>query len=109
MGWPRRPSPQPLWIDRAIELEGQGKREESLDAIFDGLDELLLNGKFEQCAAILSLLPVQRLSNAQLLTVLTASLPARNKLSTREALVDRVKALLKARGADVARLMVGLD
>ncbi|MGO9061390.1 MAG: hypothetical protein ACLQU2_29030 [Candidatus Binataceae bacterium] len=97
------------WISRSIDLCQSGKKEESLDVIFDALDEMLLESRFHECDAALLKIPVNSLSNAQLLTVLTATLPAKERLSNRNGLVTRIKSQLERRGADVSRLLVGLE
>ncbi len=97
------------WIQQSVELYKTGRKEESLDVIFDTIDEMLLASKFDECDLALSKIPVNNLSNAQLLTILTATLAAKEHLSNRRSLVDRVKKQLARRGADVTGLMMGLD
>jgi hypothetical protein len=71
---------------------------------------MLLAGRFDECKELLEEMPVGRLSNAQLLTVLTATLAARDKLNpSRAGLVDRIKSTLAARGAEADQLLSGLE
>ena len=81
----------------------------SLDVIFDSIDELLLASRFDACDSALLLLPVASLTNAQLLTVLTATLQARSLLPSRTQIFDAVKVTLTNRGADVEAMLVGLE
>lgn len=104
----RNLSAAPAWIEQSIEFEKSGKGEEALDVIFDNIDELLLSSKYKQCSSVLASLPVDRLSNAQLLTALTASSAARDRLSGRKVLYSRVEKILALRGTDVSRLLLGL-
>jgi hypothetical protein len=97
------------WIEKSIELYESGRKEESLDVIFDTIDEMLLALKFDECDLALSRLPVENLSNAQLLTVLTATLGAKEHLPNRSAFVNRVRAQLKRWNADVSSLLAGLE
>jgi hypothetical protein len=97
------------WIHDAIALAERGKKEESLDLIFDTLDGLLLKSRFTDCDEALASIAADRLSNAQLLTVLTATLPAKAHLPSRADCVRRVRSTLRKRGADVTGLMSGLD
>jgi hypothetical protein len=97
------------WIAKSIELYRAEKREESLDVIFDSIDEMLLESKFAECDAALSETPVDELSNAQLLTFLTATVAAREHLPSRNRFVGRVKSVLKQREADAPRLLAGLE
>lgn len=99
----------PTWLEEAMVLAGRGKKEESLDVIFDALDDLLLKSKFKDCDEALASIVADRLSNAQLLTVLTATLQAKSRLPSRAGLVSRVKSTLHQRGADVKGLMSGLN
>jgi hypothetical protein len=97
------------WIETSVRLNDQGKKEESLDIIFDTIDDMLLESKFEECDAALMQAPVEELSNPQMLTFLTATAPAKDRLPSREAFVYRVKLALKERGADSSRLLAGLE
>jgi hypothetical protein len=97
------------WIDTSVDLFRAGKKEESLDVIFDNLDEMLLGLKFAECDALLQEIPIGELSNAQLLTVLTATVAAKESLPRRNIFVDRVKSVLNKRRADAPRLLAGLE
>jgi len=97
------------WIERSIELQRAGEIEQALDVIFDNLDELLQSSKYEQCSFALASLPVGRLTDAQLLTALTATAPARHQLPGRKPFFSRVERTLTARGVDVERLLSGLQ
>jgi hypothetical protein len=97
------------WVSQSIELYQSGKKEESLDIIFDFIDEMLLSSKFNDCDKALLQLSVEELSNPQLLTVLTATLAAKEHLANRATFVDRVKSQLERRGADASRLLAGLE
>lgn len=98
------------WVEQSIDLFRSGKKEESLDIIFDNLDDLLLSSKFSECDLSLSIMPVERLANAQLLTVLTATSAApKDQIPSREVFYQRAKAVLELRGADADGLLVGLE
>jgi hypothetical protein len=97
------------WIDASIALWESGKTTESLDVIFDFIDDLLLASKFEECDSALAKLPVGRLSNAQMVTLLTATAPAKDRLPARSTLFANCKNEIHARGADAENLLVGLD
>jgi hypothetical protein len=97
------------WISQSVELYQHGKKEESLDIIFDFIDDMLLSSRFSDCDRLLLQLSVEDLSNPQLLTVLTATLAAKEHLASRATFVDRVKSELGRRGADASRLLAGLE
>ena len=96
------------WITDAINLERDGKTEQSLDVIFDHIDDLLLASKFEECASALDAIPVEQMTNAQLITALTATAPAQDRISTRRNFSYRVEAALRNRGANAGALLSGL-
>ena len=93
----------------AIELSRGGKQDESLDVIFDNIDEMLLRGEFEECDSVLSTMPVNQLSNAQLITVLTATLAAKIELQNRGNFVRQVHSVLESRDSDADLLVRGLE
>ena len=97
------------WLARSIELYQAGKKEESLDVIFDTIDDMLLASRFDDCDAILTETSVAELSNPQLLTLLTATAAAKDRLPGRQALIGRVKLVLEERGGDASRLLAGLE
>ena len=97
------------WIDTSVTLYQEWKKEESLDVIFDTIDDMLLGSKFSACDTALSEIQVEDLSNAQLLTVLTATIAAKKHLLNRDHFVSRVEDVLKLRGADAPRLLAGLE
>lgn len=98
------------WIESAIAADRDQRKEQSLDIIFDNLDELLLDSKFQDCNAVLDSMPIERLSNSQLLTVLTATAAApREKLPARATFFVRTKEVIKSRGANAEELLVGLE
>lgn len=97
------------WLEEAMKLEATGRSEESLDIIFDKLDDWLLGGSFDACSSFLADAPVDQLLTAQLLTILTATLPAYVKLPARAAFFDRVREVLRQRGEDADTLLSGLE
>lgn len=102
------------WVETSIGLERAGEREKALDVIFDRLDDLLLaaqsdESKFRECDAAIAGVPAERMSNAQLLTVLTATAGAKDRLPSRASFYARAKAVMEKRGADANRLLVGLE
>ena len=96
------------WLAEAMQLEATGRSEQSLDIIFEKLDDWLLGGSFDACSSFLADAPVDELSTAQLLTILTATLPACTKLPARATFFDRVRQFLRGRGEDADTLLSGL-
>ena len=108
-GQPPRAERRVEWIEGAISLVDAGKKEQSLDLIFDRLDELLLASEFGECDEILSAIETDHFTNAQLLTALTATLAARADLRARAGFVAWVRETVRQRGADAAGMMSGLE
>jgi hypothetical protein len=96
------------WVSKAIELSSAGKKDQSLDVIFDNIDEMLLRSRFEACDSVLAKLPLNQLSNAQLITVLTATLAAKERLRNREHFFEQVRSILIERDSEVELLLRGL-
>lgn len=99
------------WISEVIRLSEIGKEDESLDVIFDNIDEMLLQGRFDDCDSAVSSILIRKFSNAQLITVLTATLPAKPKLGSRREIVRRIRSELSERTSPAVAnaLLRGLD
>jgi hypothetical protein len=106
---PMLPAASPEWIEECIRFELQGERERSLDVLFDTIDEMLLASQFTECDRCISSMPVERLANAQLLTILTATAGAKEHLPSRRGFYRKTRELFAFRGADVDALLVGLE
>lgn len=97
------------WLSEALELEAAGRSEEALDIIFGTFDDWLLDGNFAQCSTFLNTVSVDKLETSHLLTILTATLPARKKLPDRSSFFRRVRITLEQRGEDAESLLSGLE
>jgi|GEM_PF-5265289 len=98
-----------FWIEQAIELERNGKTEESIDVIFDHIDDLLLDSRFDECDEAIRAMPIDRMTNGQLITVLTATADAKMVLQSRADFYRRTKAALVAKSAHADNLLFGLE
>ena len=96
------------WLTEAIRLEVAGRSEESLDIIFNKLDDWLCNRCFDLCSSFLNNVPVNGLSTDQLLTILTATLSARTDLPTRTSFINRVRRELDYKQENTEVLLLGL-
>ena len=91
------------------ERQTQNNEERALDLIFDRLDDLLIGSKFIECDSILATFDVGTMSTAQLLTVLTATAAAKDRLPNRAEFYKRAKSVMTTRGIDADRLLAGLE
>ena len=87
-----------------------GKSEEVTDLIWKTIDDYLLDGKFSECNVLLMEANLEKLNTQVLIDLLTATLPAKNKLSYRPKLLYLVVRYLMDRNSTerVDNLMKGL-
>jgi hypothetical protein len=95
----------PAWILEVLRCEASGRGAQSLDIVFDTLDDWLLNDEFEKCDSFLKDAPIDLLSVAQLLTVLAATRAAAEQLQNRRGFLERAKRELVSRGRDAESLI----
>jgi hypothetical protein len=96
------------FVDDAQRLASQGKIDAALDLIYDRADEMLLAGELEALDALIEGLDVEQLSVDVLLGVLTITLPAKDKLTTRKEFFESVQRSLTDRGEYKEGLLTGL-
>jgi len=97
------------FVRRAQRLDEHGRTDAALDLIYDSIDQMLRNGQFSDLDTLLVRLPTNTLSADMLLGVLTATLPARSRLSNRMEFFHNVEASLKERGEFEDGLLTGLE
>lgn len=97
------------FIIRATELDARGHTDAALDLIYDSVDKLMRDGQFPTLDSILSGVPVAELTVDILLGLLTATLPARNRLHSRNPLFRQIEQTLKNRGQLEPGLLTGLE
>jgi hypothetical protein len=94
---------------RANRLDKAGHTNAALDLLYDSIDETMRKGQFEQIDSILTQLPVPELSVNVLLGILTATLPAKRHLRSREKLYRDIRVTLKNRPGFEEGLLTGLE
>lgn len=97
------------FLVRAHRLDKQGQAFAALDLIYDSVDENLRMGKFQQLDSILAQEQIADLSVDLLLGILTATLPARSQLPSRQKIFEKIKNTLIVRGEYEDGLLVGLE
>lgn len=75
------------WLSTLYDLED----EPAADMVFDEIDTLLSSREFLKCDKILQVIDVDRLNTSILISFLSATLPAKNILSNRPGLVQRIE------------------
>jgi hypothetical protein len=102
------PSPEDF-ITRAQRLAQLGKTNAALDLLYDSIDGFMRRGEFPALDSFIARAPVATLSSDILLGLLTATLPARSRLSSRKTLLSNVEATLRSRGEYEEGLLAGLE
>jgi hypothetical protein len=97
------------WLDDVYSLVGRHEIDTALDVVFTRFDDLLSAGDWDGCDSVLRAIDIQRLDTHLLVGVLSATLPAKDKLTARDKLVERTERRLRTVEPDrVGRLLVGL-
>ena len=97
------------FLDRARRLDERGQTDSALDLIFDQIDELLLARHFDNVNQLLKDAVANDYSAEMLLGVLTATLPAKDRLPNRRDFFQRASQVLESRGEHQDSLLVGLE
>ncbi len=99
------------WVEELAELQDNEGTDAAIDRLFDLFDDLHFAGRFEESDSKLYAGGLDRLNDKLLVGLLTITVPARDHLPSRPALVQRVEELLLARGRskkELQRLLEGL-
>lgn len=96
-------------IDRADRLDRQGHTDLALDLIYESTDRFMRAGAFSELDALLATTSPDTLSLDLLLGVLTATLPAKSRLPTRDSFLAKVEETLRGRGEYEDGLLAGLS
>lgn len=97
---------------KLLEIRRTVQIDDSIDAVYDWLDELMLAGKFEEVDAILKRAEPVSFKDITMLAFATITLSARERLPERAGYVARARAALVARGRtpeEISDLLYGLE
>jgi hypothetical protein len=97
------------FVEGARHLVEKGNIDSALDLIYDQIDEMLRKAEFSKLDLVLAELPVSDLSIDLLLGILTATLPARSRLSNRAHLFAEIVGVLTERREYQDGLLTGLE
>jgi len=97
------------FILRAQRLDSQRRTDAALDLIYDSIDGMMRKGEFSRLNLLLPQLNVNDLSADILLGLLTATLPARSRLSCRKEFYCDAEASLRDRDELEDGLLTGLE
>lgn len=96
------------FVSNAKSTEDDGRVDDAIDIIYDGIDELLHNERFSECDSILEKIDVDVYSLDIILSLLTATLPVRSKLPSRKKLLKDIETKLRNTGQYKESILSGL-
>ena len=97
------------FVERAVRLDKSGKTDAALDLIYDNVDSLLSNGKYEELDLMLKNVDADLLPTDILLGLLTATLPAKTKLPSRSIFFRLTEMQIKTRAEWEEGILTGLE
>ena len=97
------------FVERAVRLDKSGKTDAALDLIYDNVDSLLSNGKYEELDLMLKSVDADLLPTDILLGLLTATLPAKTKLPSRSNFFQLTEMQIKTRAEWEEGILTGLE
>lgn len=89
--------------DQILDCLTKGEIDDAIDILFDTFDDLFMDGEFEKADELLPTIEVEKLDTNLLVALLVITYPAKEKLSNRPAVVERVKERLYEIAPDRAR------
>ena len=100
-----------MFVEHAIKLANNGYTDQAIDHIYDAVDMTFNNGEFDKLNNILLEIKPDIVSTDLLLTILTSTLSAKNKLPARKDLFDKIGSVLidRLRSIVVPQLLKGLE
>jgi hypothetical protein len=97
------------WLDDVYAFVAAKDDERAVELVFDTIDDLLLEGRFQVCDDTLRAVDVERLNPTLLLALLSITLAAKDRLHGREALLKRIERRLRTLAPErVEELLHGL-
>lgn len=102
-------SAPPQWVEEMYLLVAHRELERAVDLLFERVDDLLLEGRMNECDAILRTIDIDQLDSNLMVSLLSITLPAASELPYRPTLVARVESsFMKTDPERTAGLLRGL-
>lgn len=99
-----------MWLGELYSFVARHEPDNAIDVLFSHVDDMLSEGAFHRCDALLKTIDPKRLDSNLLVAALSATKRAAHQLAERQAFVRRVRARLQELAPDrVERLLSGLD
>lgn len=97
------------FMDETRQLDETGRTDDALDLLFDAIDEMMWNDRFGELDSLIAGLDASEYSIDVLLGVLTATLPAKERLPARPKLYEDIETVLDRRDQLEDGLLAGLE
>lgn len=98
------------WLGELYSMVKDEKSDDALDLLFEKVDDLLVEGRMEQCDRLLKKIDEKRLDTSLLVGVLSITLPAKTSLKERPSFFERAKTRLQELAPGRSeRLLSGLN
>jgi len=98
------------WLEDVYSKVARGDVDAALDVLMQNFDDLFHANQFKQANSLLRHVDLQRLDVDTMVGLLAATLPARQELSQRERIVERVRSRLERQVPErLDGLLRGLD
>lgn len=91
------------------QLDENGNTDDALDLLLDETDDMMWAGRFSDLDAMIAGIRADDFSGVMLVGILTATLPAGDKLQSRPKFFEDVEVTLRRRGELEAGLLTGLE
>ncbi len=100
-----------VFFDEVCGLAGRGEEDRAIDVIFEHVNSLLIEGRFEACDRILAEVEIARIPPVLMISFLTITAAAKPQLHNRDSFFRNVAGVIaRERGARAAeRLLDGLE
>jgi len=100
-----------FWLDKVMQLDREGQVDDAIDIVYENMDELLLDGKYQAAGEILEHIECDQLSEYLLIAFATITLTKKKIIPKRDDFMARVRDSLRRRGTDdeeIDDLLAGL-
>ena len=93
-------------IYRLVEAGGGHNIDDAIDLLFDHIDEMFLEGRFEECNDLLPKIDLEKMDTYLLVGLLSITFAAKNKLSYHPEFESKIEERLKVLAPDRAHRLI---
>ena len=97
-------------VDRIYTLVKQGQTQIAVRTLFAGIDNMLVEDRFDECNQTIQTMDLRRLNISLFVALLAITLRAKDKLPYRQSLYQEIKGMLEKEAPDrIDNLLCGLE